>query len=183
MIKRSTLFLLLVVGTFFLNSSCSEEQDFNQLDDLAIEPVVASSIFYFESDEELINQVGAGAFYSEVFTFEAFAEDFIASRLVDGVLTYEIENTTSKSINLEIEFLDENDNVLDTETFNIQAEPAPVTEIQVSYGPGGKSLDILTNTRKVRVNATNLGDGSSTSSQEEPRIILRSSAAFRVRVR
>ncbi len=167
----------------FLVFSCAEEQDFDQFDDLSIEPTVASSIFYFESDEETINAFGTGGFYEEVFTFEAFSDPNIADRVIDGTITYQLENTTSKSLGLLIEFLDQDGNVLDSEPFVVDEEPAPLLERQVAYGESGKSLDILRNTTNIRVSGENLGDATSQSSQNEPRIILRSSAAFRVRLR
>ena len=98
--KRFHQFLLLIV----LISSCGEKQDFEQIEDLSLEPNFASSIFYFESDEETINTAGTGGFYNEVFTFEAFNDPNIADRVLDGVITYQVENTTSKSLSLQIEF-------------------------------------------------------------------------------
>lgn len=174
------LFVFLSLILFF---SCAEEQDFDQFDDLAIEPTVASSIFYFESDEQTINTVGTGEFYEEVFTFEAFSDDNVSDRVLDGVITYQLENTTSKPLALLIEFLDVDGNVLDSESFIVDEEPAPILERQVAYGEGGKSLDILRNTTNIRVSGENLGDATSQSPQNEPRIILRSSAAFRLRLR
>jgi hypothetical protein len=176
--RFSTVFLCSLL--FF---SCADEQDFDQFDDLSIEPTVASSIFYFESDEETINTAGAGGFYQETFTFEAFNEAFISENILDGVITYQLENTTSKSLGVLIEFLDVDGNVLDTESFLIAEEPAPLLERQVAYGDGGKPLDILRNTTTIRVSGENLGDVTSQSSQNEPKIILRSSAAFRLRLR
>ncbi|WP_246865793.1 hypothetical protein [Croceivirga thetidis] len=166
----------------FILNACTEDVNFSQADDLEVEPTLASSIFYFESTEEVINLAGSGAFYTEDFTFEAFSEAFVADRILDGVITYQLENSTSKQIDLEIEFLDANGNTIDSEFFSIQPEPAPITEIQVAYGDGGKSLDILRNTRTIRVNGSNLGDDTSISSQPEPKIILRSSAAFTVKL-
>lgn len=173
---------LMILSVAMSLVGCSEEIDFGQSDDLEVEPTLASSIFYFESTEEIINVAGTGAFYTETFTFEAFSEAFIADRILDGIITYQLENTTSKPIDLEIEFLGESGNTLDSETFLIQAEPAPITEIQIAYGNGGKSLDILRNTKSIRVNGVNLGDDTSVSNQPEPKIILRSSAAFTVKL-
>ena len=167
----------------FLIFSCAEEQDFDQFDDLTIEPTVASSIFYFESDEETINLAGTGGFYEEVFTFEAFSDPTISDRVIDGTITYQLENTTSKDLGLLIEFLDADGNVLDSEPFVIGEEPAPQLEREVTYGASGKSLDILRNTTNIRVSGENLGDATSQSPQNEPKIILRSSAAFRLRLR
>ena len=96
--------------------------NFSQADDLAVEPIVASSIFYFESTEEVINVAGSGAFYTETFTFEAFSEAFIDDKILDGAFTYQLENTTSKPLDIEIEFLDASGNVLDSEQFSIAAE-------------------------------------------------------------
>lgn len=163
--------------------SCGEEQDFDQFDDLRIEPTVASSILYFESDEGTINAAGTAGFYQETFTFEAFSDPNISERVLDGVITYQLENTTSKSLGILIEFLDAGDNTLDAETFVINAEPTPLLERQVAYGNGGKSLDILRNTTRIRVSGENLGDTTSLSTQSEPKIILRSSAAFRIQLR
>lgn len=174
---RKLFSILCSIGVFF---SCAEEQDFDQFDDLNVVPTLASSIFYFESDETTINVAGSGAFYQETFTFEAFNEAFISDNVLDGVITYELENTTSKPLGLLIEFLDADGNVLDSESFVIEADPAPLVERQVAYGPGGKSLDILRNTTNIRVEGQNLGDATSQSSQSEPKIILRSSGAFRL---
>ncbi|MEN1785263.1 MAG: hypothetical protein AAGF77_09005 [Bacteroidota bacterium] len=167
----------------FLTLSCSEEQDFDQADDLTLTPTVASSIFYFESDEPTINLADNNAFYQEDFTFEAFNEDFVAERVLDGVITYQLENTTSKTLSLIVQFLTATGAVLDTETFTVEAAPTALLERQVAYGDGGKPLDILVNTRVIRLTAENLGDATSVSSSPEPKIILRSSAAFGIQLR
>lgn len=181
-LNRSKYYIsFLALAIFF--ASCTEEVNFDQADQLAVEPVLASSIFYFESTEEVINLAGTGAFYSQIFTFDAFSEAFIADKILDGVMTYELENTTSKLLDIVIEFIDESGSILDTEVFVIDPEPAPITEIQVAYGNGGKSLDILRNTTDIRIQVANRSDDSSVSNQQEPKIILRSSAAFTVKLR
>ncbi len=94
--KYFTFLFLLVV----LCSSCMQEQDFNQLDDLNITPTITSSILYMEASEELINTVVPGDFYSEEFNFDAFTEEFFSDGVLSGVLTYELENSTSKRIDI-----------------------------------------------------------------------------------
>ncbi len=170
---------LTVAMVLFVAVSCSEEQDFDQFDDLSVTPTLASSIFYLESDEDFINQGSTLVpFYSQTFNFDAFNEQFVAERLLEGTITYEIENTTSKQLNVTIEFLDELGNVLDVETFDIDPAPAAQQTIEVDYGPGGKSLDILTNTSTLRVTGTNLGDSTSVSTLPEPVVVVRSAAEF-----
>ena len=60
----------------------------------------------------------------------------------------------------------------------MDAAPTSTLVRNVAYGPTGKSLDIIKNTSKIRLVATNLGDGSSTSNLANPAIVLRSSAKF-----
>ena len=154
--------LVTVVFGVLMVLSCSEKQDFDQLDDLVITPTYETSIFYVKAQESLINRVSGLSFF--------------ADRVLSGVISYELENTTSKPIEISLEFLDENENILDTEEFRMDAAPTSTLIRDVSYGPTGKSLDIIKNTSKIRLTATNLGDGSSTSTFENPAIVLRSSA-------
>ncbi|APQ17931.1 hypothetical protein [Maribacter hydrothermalis] len=161
-----------------LVTACSEEQDFDQLDDLEITPSYETGIFYVKAQESLINRVSGLSFFSQDFNFDAFEEPFFANRVQSGVLSYELENTTSKPIEIRLEFLDENENVIDTEVFRMDAEPTSTLIRNVAYGATGKSLDIIRNTSKIRLFAANLGDNSSTSSLPDPAIVLRSSAKF-----
>ena len=170
-------FSFLVVVLILLNS-CSEKQDFDQLDNLNILPTYETSIFYVKTQEGLINRVAGLSFFTQDFNFDAFEEPLFANRVRGGIITYELENTTSKPIEIFLEFLDETDAVLDTESF--QMEPAPTATLvrDVAYGTMGKSLEIIRNTSKIRLSARNLGDNNSTSASPDPAVILRSSAQF-----
>lgn len=182
--KRS-LSHILVAAIFTLTLfSCMEEQDFGQIDDLNVTPTLASGIFYLESDEETINSAGPfNTFYSKTVNFDAFNQEFVAERLLEGVIIYEIENTTSKRLRIDIEFLDESGEPLDRETFSIEPDPSETLIREVFYGPGGESLSILANTSSLRVTGRNLGDATSVSSQPEPRIVVRSGAEFLFRLK
>ena len=175
--------LKILVLFFLILTSCSEEQDFGQYDDLTITPSYETSIFFIEAQESLINRIVGLSFYSQNFNFDAFEEKFFAQRVLDGTITYELENTTSKDIEISIAFLDEGENVLDTEFFRVNAAPSAVLIREVAYGDSGKSLDILRNTSNIRLNARNLGDNSSTSNIPDAAIILRSAGKFRLRLK
>lgn len=182
--KRLLSHILIAVFLTLIFSSCTEKQDFGQIDDLNVTPTVASGIFYLQSDEETINSVGAfNTFYSKTVNFDAFNQEFVAERLLEGVIIYEIENTTSKRLDIHIEFLDESGEPLDRETFSIEPDPSEMLIREVFYGPAGKNLDILANTSSLRVTGRNLGDATSVSSQPEPRIVVRSGAEFLFRLK
>ncbi|WP_127023876.1 hypothetical protein [Flagellimonas beolgyonensis] len=177
--KKRIDLMLLVTACAFLMFSCTEEQNFDQIDDLTVTPTLATPLFYVESDEQTINNsVTTTTFYTQTVDFEVFSETYVAERLLEGTITYAIDNTTSKNLFLTIEFLDASGNVLDVESFNIEANLSETFIREVVYGPGGKSLDILTATTQLRITATNLGDTTSTSTNADPKIELGSAAEF-----
>lgn len=177
--KRNIKYLLSACS-FILMFSCLEEQDFNQFEDLNITPTFEASILYFEVPESIINNDADSNFYSQNINFDAFSEDVFSERVLEGVITYQVENTTSKPLEVIIEFLDEADNILDSEIFQIDPEPTAVLQRDIAYGPGGRSLDIIINTSSITISATNLGDNTSISSQPDPLVILKSSGRFTV---
>jgi hypothetical protein len=182
--KNTPKYIAAALIVISIISSCAEEQDFNQYDDISVTPTIEGSVLYVESPERIINQVIGVSFISQDFNFDAFSEDFIAERVLDGTVTYEVENTTSKELDLIVEFLDDGGNVLDTETFAIDAAPTAILRRDIAYGGiSGRSIDIIRNTSSIRVSARNRGDNTSVSTLPDPKIILRSSAKLRIRLK
>ena len=180
--KKAGTFLWIAL-TFLSLLSCIEEQDFNQYDDLRVNPTYEASVLYVEVPENLINMTTGPDTYSQNFNFDAFSENIFADRVLEGVLTYQVENTTSKPLEIEIQFLDEGGTVLDAEQFQLDPEPTGILIREIAYGPAGRNLDIIRNTSSLLVAATNLGDNTSTSSQPDPMVTLKSSGKFMVRIK
>jgi len=180
-LKKRLHFLLFMVVVQY---ACVDKQNFDQFDDLSVTPTVTSSLVYIESPEEFINDAVGVDFYSQDFNFDAFNEDFFSERVLEGSITYEVENTTSKQLEISISFLDDGSNVLDTEIFVIEAAPTAVLTREIFYGGAtGRSLDIIRNTSGIRVFGRNLGDNTSVSALPDPKIVLRSSGSFRLRLK
>ncbi len=175
--------LIVVVLGFGLHYSCSEKQDFTQFDNLSIAPSLEASVFYVKVQESLINRAVNLNFFTQDFNFDAFEEAFFADRVLEGTISYELQNTTSKPIAIELQFLDGNDMLLDTEVFRMDAAPTALLTRDVAYGNSGKSLEILRNTSKIRLNASNFGDNSSVSGISGAAVELRSSAEFMLRLK
>ncbi|WP_373017517.1 hypothetical protein [Muriicola sp.] len=95
--KIHYLFLILFLS---ITSSCVEEQNFDQFNDLDIIPTVEASILYVESPESVINDATGAVWYIQTFNFDAFNEQFFADNVLDGAITYELENTTSKPLEI-----------------------------------------------------------------------------------
>lgn len=167
----------------FLLGSCVEELDFGQEEELSVTPTYESSLLYIEVPERTINLASGVNFISQNFNFDAFTEEFFAQRALDGVIVYEVENTTSKRLEIQIEFLDAAGNVLDTEPFMIEPYPTELLRKEIAYGDAGRNMSIIRLTSSIRVNATNLGDTESTSEIPNSLITLKSSAKFRLRLK
>lgn len=173
--------ILLSMSVFF---SCVEQQNFDQYDDISIIPTVEASLLYVESPEQVINQVVGVDVFTYEFDFNAFSEEYFAERVIDGSITYEIENTTSKQLDITVEYLDMDNNTLDSENFQTDPAPTAILRRTIAYGSAtGRSIDIIRNTSGLRVTAMNLGDNTSVSNLPDPKIILRSSGKFRIRLK
>ncbi len=179
--KSISGFICLVIAV--LLCSCMDRQDFNQYDDISLRPIYEASILYVEAPERLINEVTTTNFFSQDFNFDAFSEPFFAERVLDGIIIYELENTTSKALDVIVEFLDEGGNILDTEAFQLAPAPTARLRREIAYGEAGRNLEIITNTSTIRVSATNLGDTTTTSNLPDPMVTLKSSGKFRVRLK
>ncbi|PIF00769.1 MAG: hypothetical protein CR994_03695 [Maribacter sp.] len=172
-----TIFAILMVV------SCVEEQDFNQYEDISVTPTYEAGLFYLEVPERSVNQLTGTNVYSRDFDFGAFSEDIFSKRVMEGVLTYEVGNTTSKPLEVEVRFLDGDGAVLDAEQFTLGPEPTAVLTKETHYGPYNGDINIIRNTSSLFVVVTNLGDTSSTSTQENPVFTLKSSAKFKVHIK
>lgn len=179
-VLRYTLYFLIAVATL---SSCIEDQDFGQYDQLEVTPTYEASILYIEAPETMVNDAPTNEVFSQNFNFDAFSSDIFSERVLDGTITYIVENTTSKELTITVEFLDADGNSLDTENFTIEAAPTATLQRDIAYGDTGRSIDIIKNTSSIRVSAANLGDNDSTSDLSEPKIILKSSGKFRVQLK
>ena len=176
--------ILAAVLAMMLMVSCSDEQDFNQFNDLDIIPTAEASLLFVKVPEDVINLGGGLNFYSQTFNFDAFSEEFFAENVIDGVVTYEVENTTSKPLDVTVEFLDAGGNVLDIENFTVNAAPTAILRREITYGTAtGRNIDIIRNTSAIRVTGINLGDNTSVSPLPDPTVFLRSSAQFRIRLK
>jgi len=168
----------LIFSSFY---SCIEETNFDQFDDLAIEPTLEGSILYVEAPESTINLAIAANFYTQDFNFDGFSDEIFSERVIDGVVTYIVENTTSKDLTITVELVASSGTVLDTEEFVINAAPPESIELrEIPYGGTGRSLDIIRGTSAIRVSAENRGDNSSTSDLPDPKVTIKSSGKFRL---
>ncbi len=163
--------------------SCVEDQDFGQYDELRATPTLEASILYIEAPESFINAAGDANVISRNFNFDAFSSDVFAKRVLDGTITYIVENTTSKDqIKVLVELLNADGDVIDVEEIPPVA-PGSEYRLDIAYGNSGKNINIIKFTSSIRVTATNEGNSTSTSDLPDPKIILKSSGKFRLNIK
>lgn len=168
---------------FSMLISCTQQTlNFDQIDDLKAEPEIEASIVYIEAPERIINLATQTNFFTGDFNFDAFSSDFFAERVIEGTVTYVVENTTSKALEVTVEFLDESGTVLDTEEFSIGPAPTAILQREIAYGGSGRSIDIIKNTSSIRVSAENLGGTATTSNFPNPMVTLKSKGKFKLSV-
>ena len=162
--------------------SCSDELDFNQAENLEITPTFESSVIFFEATEQIINLIGEPEIFVENFEFDAFSSDIFSNRVIEGELTYVIQNTTSKPFEILIEFLNVEGVTSDFDSFNVAA-PTSNFMLTVAYGDTGRDLDIIRTLSALKITARNLGDNISVSNIPNSKISLQTSGKFRVRLK
>lgn len=147
--QKTSVLLCLVI--FF---SCTERLDFNQLEDYKLTPVLTAALTFFKVqpfqffDEDGNQQNNR----EEIVDFRLFENIFIRENVIKMVFNAEFKNELDRDVTIEIEFLDDNNNlVYPLETISVNSfdtDPPPYEEeIIIAFEP-----EILTANR-VRINA------------------------------
>lgn len=164
--------------------SCSEEQDFDQYKDLDIITDASGPVLYVESTEDLINLMTTPNFPPQKVNFDGFKTNFFADRVISGTVDFQIENTTSKQLEVTVDFLNDADDVIDSRVVLVPAAPPSVIiNENFEYGPpSGSSIEIIKNVSSIQLSVVNFSGNTSVSSLPDPKVIFRSSASFKLRV-
>ncbi|QXP54080.1 hypothetical protein [Cellulophaga sp. HaHa_2_1] len=179
--KKIINFLFIPLLLLVVISACSDEQDFDQARDLDVITDATGPVLYLESTEDLIN---ASPVISQNINFDGFNSELFSDRVISGSLTFQIENSTSKQLDIRVIFLNEAGSPLDVVNFSTaEAPPIDIIDTEIFYGTAaGKSIDIIKSTSSLQVIFTNNSGSTSVSSLPDPKLIFRSSASFKLRV-
>lgn len=106
----------------FLFFSCSSDLDFDQVNDFKLEPVFVANLAHFNvpADQIVVNGQ-AQQIASDIEDFDAFRKKFFTEHLAKAEMNFEIENSINRAFTLNILLLNDNDEVLQTITFEIPA--------------------------------------------------------------
>jgi hypothetical protein len=141
--------LLLLIISFF-SFSCSSDLDFNQANDVKLEPVFIANLAYFDipAIEFVTNGVEQNVTVAAP-TIDVFNDVFFKKYLTRADLSFEIDNTINRGYTLDIILQDRNNQPLYTINFNIPAYTGvanPITKTEIFENA---KLDLLKSTTKM----------------------------------
>lgn len=125
--------------------SCSSELDFDQVDDLKLEPVVVTNLSYFDLDASKFPvSIGSSSDTLDVEQdFSPFESTFLRKNLNEIVLDFEVENTIPRDFSIDLVFLDKDNIPIHTVTIDVLAYIGTPVLIKQNESLEGKELEDL----------------------------------------
>ncbi|WP_299129296.1 hypothetical protein [uncultured Winogradskyella sp.] len=175
--------VLILFGALATSLSCISDVDFNQADELLLAPVIESSIIHTEqaASHFLENGNELVVVRDSIGNIEIFEDEFVINNLIRAELFFEVTNSINRSFSLQLNFLDENEEVQHTLTFDADASPNG-NDIITNYEENFEddSLNALKTTRiiavEIRLNPSD--DGSMLDENSMGRVLLQSKGVF-----
>jgi hypothetical protein len=144
--KRILGILLLTLFSF----SCSSDLDFNQANNLKLEPIFVANLAYFEipAHEFVTNGIEQSIIVDSP-TVDVFNDAFFKNHLKEADLFFEINNTINRAYTLDIILRDKNNQPLYIINFNVPAYNGAENLVTKKEIFENTKLDLLKSTTKM----------------------------------
>lgn len=164
-------FIGIVILTIFL-FSCSSNLDFNQVNDLKLEPVIVANLATFDvpANQFVVNGIEQPISF-DTQNFNVFRDSFFNKSLTKADFYFEINNTINRAYKINLYFLDVNNQPVYTIYFDVPAN-TNFTKTEVFEN---NNLVLLKSTAKIEFAITMLS-GPALSETSLGSLKLRSSA-------
>lgn len=147
-VSFNRIFLLLIITLFTF--SCSSDLDFNQANDLKLEPVFVANLAYFEIPaHEFVTNGNDQNLTVGSPTVDVFNDAFFKKHLTRAELSFELINTINREYTLDIILQDRNNQPLYKINFNIPAYTGLANPITKTEKFENSKLDLLKRTTKM----------------------------------
>lgn len=163
-------------------ASCISDVDFEQAEDLAISPVIESSLLFTEiPGSRFVNSVGSEILsVSDTLTVEIFEDDFVQDNLTRAELFFSITNQIPRAFNATVAFLDV-DNLVVHE-FDIPVDAAAPDTVETTHTEVFDEvlIDAIKSTKKIAIFLSMLPGSGSTplTVNSDETIEIQSKATF-----
>lgn len=145
--NRTALTALLLAILLF---SCSSDLDFNQANNLKLEPVIVANLTYFDiSENGFIDNGIEQKVAFDAQDFDVFRDSFFRDNLKRADFFFEINNTVNRMFTINIVLLDGNDQPLYFIPFTVPAyngTPNTITKTEVFEN---LNLELLKSTKRM----------------------------------
>ncbi|MFV8336704.1 hypothetical protein ACNQF7_11560 [Flavobacterium sp. RSP29] len=156
MMKLRTIHRILSVLILILfSSSCASDLDYNQVNDIKLEPVFISNLAYF--DVQANQFVTGGVEQNVIFdapTVDVFSEKFFTEKLNKVDLFFEINNTINRSYRMDLVFLDRNNQPVHSTNIIVPAYSGVENIVTKTEIFQNATLDLLKRTTKITFTLT-----------------------------
>lgn len=155
--------------------SCSSDLDFNQGNDLALEPVIVANLATFDIPA---HQFVSGGIeqpqFVDVPNFDLFKDSFFKNNLLKVEFFFEINNTINRDYVIDLVLLDADDIPLYSISIPVPAYTGVENLVKKTEPFESSNLPLLTSTRKMSFTITMLSPGPILSENSLGSLKLRS---------
>ena len=147
--------ILSVLILILFSSSCASDLDYNQVNDIKLEPVIISNLAYF--DVQANQFVTGGVEQNVIFdapTVDVFSEKFFTEKLNRVDLFFEINNTINRSYRMDLVFLDRNNQPVHSTYLIVPAYSGAENIVAKTERFQNATLDLLKRTTKITFTIT-----------------------------
>lgn len=181
--KAILKYVMVVLVALSTLASCTKPVDFNQVNDLQLNPVFESSLVYINepANRFLVNETEVTVLQDSV-NIDFFNDQFIIDNLVRADLLFQTINSIPRGFQVRVDMMDNSNQILHTFSFSTGASPDNsdlVTEHTEVFQ--GSSMVALKNTTKMMFTLTLL-PGPAIDANTLGRIILKSKGTFYLNV-
>ena len=111
-----------ILVLIFLSFSCSSDLDFDQIDDLKLEPVAVANLTYFNIPaNDFVDNGSELNIAFDAQDFNPFRNSLMQEDLMKAEFNFEITNTINRAYKIDLVLIDVQNNTIETLSFNVQA--------------------------------------------------------------
>jgi hypothetical protein len=116
---ENKVFRFLLLPLLFI--SCSSDLDFDQVNDLKLEPVVVGNLAHFDVPANQLTDDGGSHVAFDTREFDIFKDKFFTEDLLKAEFDFEIENTINRAFAVQFILQNANNETLDIISFPVPA--------------------------------------------------------------
>jgi hypothetical protein len=166
-----------VVGLLILllfSFSCASDLDYDQANDLKLEPIFVANLVYFNvpANEFVTNGVEQSVIF-DTPTVDVFNDDFFRDNLKKVEFFFEMENTINRAYSVDLVFLDNNNQRVHATNFTVPEYAGAENKVTKTEIFENAQLDLLKRTTKIVFTLTML-PGATLNENSSGRLKLRS---------